>query len=107
MTVASTEAVFSYGGQSAKGTLATTWYRHKASRVNVGPQDLNPPTMVCGGEFHASFLDRELEVSINSPEHRRMIEICNVPRSHEAERLRHIRRIEGNRPGILAMQLFL
>lgn len=53
MTVASSEAVFSYGGQSAKGTLATTWYRHKASRVNIGPQQVIqqfPPEI--GGGFH-------------------------------------------------------
>lgn len=61
MTVASTEGVFSYGGQVAKGTLATTWYKHKATRVNVGPQQTIrqfPPEI--GGGFHPTGAYKEM-----------------------------------------------
>lgn len=36
MTVPASEGVFSWGAQSAKETLATTWYRHKMQDVNIG-----------------------------------------------------------------------
>lgn len=52
MTVASSPSVFGFGGQSAKGTMATTWYRHKALRANVGPRQVVqqfPPEL--GGGF--------------------------------------------------------
>jgi len=61
MTVASSSAVFSYGGQAAKGTLATTWYRHKAARVDVGPQQSIrqfPPEL--GGGFHPTGAFKEM-----------------------------------------------
>lgn len=38
MGVASSEGIFGFGPQSSKGTTATTWYRHKAASVRVGPQ---------------------------------------------------------------------
>ena len=53
MTVPSSPAVFSYGPQEAKGTLATEFYRHKAARVDAGPQQMIqqfPPEI--GGGFH-------------------------------------------------------
>ena len=53
MTVAASESIFGYGPQAAKGTLASTFYRHKATRVNVGPQQVIrqfPPEI--GGGFH-------------------------------------------------------
>jgi len=40
MTVAASQSIFGFGPQSAKGTLATTWYRHPAVRVNFGPQQV-------------------------------------------------------------------
>lgn len=53
MTVAASSAVFGFGPQTAKGTLATTWYRHKATRVNVGSQQVVEqfPAEI-GGGFH-------------------------------------------------------
>jgi len=53
MTVAASAGIFGFGPQSAKGTLATTWYRHKATRVGVGPQQVIrqfPPEI--GGGIH-------------------------------------------------------
>ena len=53
MTVAASESIFAFGPQSAKGSWASTYYRHKASRVNVGPQQVIrqfPPEI--GGGFH-------------------------------------------------------
>lgn len=53
MTVPASEGIFSFGPQSAKGTLASTWYRHKATRVNIGPQQVVqqfPPEI--GGGLH-------------------------------------------------------
>ena len=40
MTVAASEGIFAFGPQTAKGSVASTWYRHKASRVGVGPQQV-------------------------------------------------------------------
>src|ERR1700693_550642 len=37
MTVTGQAGVFSYGIQSAKGSLATAWYRHFANDINFGP----------------------------------------------------------------------
>jgi len=61
MTVASTEAIFGFGPQPAKGTLATTWYRHKAARVDLGPQQTIrqfPPEI--GGGYHPTGAYKEM-----------------------------------------------
>jgi hypothetical protein len=53
MTVPASPGVFSWAPQAAKGTLGDTWFRHKASRVNVGPQQTIqqfPPEI--GGGIH-------------------------------------------------------
>jgi len=52
MTVAASPSIFGFGGQTAKGTMATTWHRHKALRANVGPRQVVqqfPPEL--GGGF--------------------------------------------------------
>lgn len=50
MTITSQAGVFSYGLQAAKGTLATTWYRHRAMDINFGPvQDLRTFMLEVGG----------------------------------------------------------
>lgn len=53
MTIAASESIVGWGPQSAKGTLATTWYRHKALDVNLGTQQAVQyfPQEV-GGGFH-------------------------------------------------------
>lgn len=53
MTVPSSDAIFGFGPQPAKGTLPTTWYRHAAARVDVGSQQLvgQFPPEISGG-FH-------------------------------------------------------
>ena len=38
MTVPASEGVFSFGGQTGRGTLAGTFYRHKMLDVNIGTQ---------------------------------------------------------------------
>lgn len=51
MAVTSQAGVFSFGGQSAKGTLATTFYRHRASNVDlvtISDDRLGPPEV--GGQ---------------------------------------------------------
>lgn len=53
MTVSAVEGVFGYGAQTAKGTLATTWYRHKALDVNLGMmQSVNYFPQEVGGGIH-------------------------------------------------------
>jgi len=37
MTVLASTGVLSYGKQSAKGSTATTWYRHRATDIDFGP----------------------------------------------------------------------
>jgi len=37
MTVLASTGVLSYGKQSAKGSAATTWYRHRATDIDFGP----------------------------------------------------------------------
>jgi len=61
MTVATNEAILGFGPQPAKGTLATTWYRHKGSRVDFGPQQTIrqfPPEI--GGGFHPTGAYKEM-----------------------------------------------
>lgn len=61
MTVAATESIFGFGPQEAKGTLATTWYRHKAARVDLGPQQTIrqfPPEI--GGGYHPTGAYKEM-----------------------------------------------
>jgi len=53
MTIPASEGVFSWGPQTAKETLATTWYRHKMLDVNLGTSQAVqyfPPEV--GGGFH-------------------------------------------------------
>jgi hypothetical protein len=53
MTVLASEGILGFGPQSAKGTEATTYYRHRALRVDFGPQQVQqqfPPEV--GGTFH-------------------------------------------------------
>lgn len=53
MTVAASQGVIGWGGQTAKGTLATTWYRHKAVQVETGAQqDVRQFPQEVGGGFH-------------------------------------------------------
>lgn len=53
MTVSASGAVVGFGCQTAKGTQATTWYRHKAIRADVGPQqDIQQFPPEIGGGFH-------------------------------------------------------
>jgi len=50
MTTLGQAGVFSFGQQSAKGTIAATWYRHKAMDINLGAaQDLRTFPLECGG----------------------------------------------------------
>lgn len=53
MTVLSSEGLVGFGGQTAKGTEATTWYRHAVARAALGPQQIVQqfPPEVEGG-FH-------------------------------------------------------
>ena len=37
MTVLASTGILSYGKQSAKGSTATTWYRHRATDIDFGP----------------------------------------------------------------------
>lgn len=53
MTVPASEGIFGFAAQSAKGSLGSTWYRHKASDVNLGTQQsvqFFPPEV--GGGVH-------------------------------------------------------
>jgi hypothetical protein len=50
MTVTGQNGSFGFGLQSAKGTLATTWYRHRANDINFGPvQDMRSFPLEVGG----------------------------------------------------------
>src|SRR3972149_11587005 len=50
MTTLGQAGVFSFGQQAAKGTIAATWYRHKAMDINLGAaQDLRTFPLECGG----------------------------------------------------------
>jgi len=53
MTVLASEGIVGFGGQSAKGTEATTWHRHAVARAALGPQQVIQqfPPEVEGG-FH-------------------------------------------------------
>lgn len=53
MTVAASQGVAGWGAQTAKGSIATTWYRHKATRVDLGAQqDIRQFPPEVGGGFH-------------------------------------------------------
>ena len=53
MTVQASEGIFGFGPQSAKGTLASTWYRHKANDVNLGTiQNVQYFPQEVGGGIH-------------------------------------------------------
>src|SRR5579859_1593476 len=50
MTVSAAPGIFGFGIQSAKGTVATDYFRHRAADINYGPvQDLRTFPLEVGG----------------------------------------------------------